>query len=77
MTRYGRLAALATTAAGAPAIAWVVHPILCGAIVSLQTTIGLFIIGVALFGSARLSERAFRLLRWAADRPEPPKRRPR
>jgi hypothetical protein len=26
----------------------------------------------ALFGSSELSERAFRLLRWLADRPEPP-----
>lgn len=32
----------------------------------------LAVIGTALFGSRALSERAFRLLRWAANRPEPP-----
>jgi hypothetical protein len=32
----------------------------------------LVIISTALFGGQRISERAFRLLRWCADRPEPP-----
>jgi hypothetical protein len=30
------------------------------------------VIAVALFGSKTLSERAFRLLRWFGNRPEPP-----
>jgi hypothetical protein len=32
----------------------------------------LAIIGTALFGSQTLSDRAFRLLRWIRNRPEPP-----
>ncbi|SNT64128.1 hypothetical protein SAMN05216276_11116 [Streptosporangium subroseum] len=74
-TRYGRLAAITAAAVGAPAVAWVVHPMLSAVIASLQATSGITIMGTALFGSDRLSERAFRLLRWATDRPEPPKLR--
>ncbi|WP_179282632.1 hypothetical protein [Streptosporangium subroseum] len=48
---------------------------LSAVIASLQATSGITIMGTALFGSDRLSERAFRLLRWATDRPEPPKLR--
>jgi hypothetical protein len=33
--------------------------------------LALTVIGTALFGSQELSERAFRLLRWIANRPEP------
>lgn len=32
----------------------------------------LTVLGTALFGSQTLSERAFRLLRWLGNRPEPP-----
>jgi hypothetical protein len=32
----------------------------------------LTVLGTALFGSETLSERAFRLLRWMGNRPEPP-----
>jgi hypothetical protein len=76
-SRYGRLAALTTAAAGAPAAAWAVHPALSAIIGGLLIAVGLMIIATALFGSDRLSERAFRLLRWIADRPEPSKHRPR
>jgi hypothetical protein len=34
--------------------------------------VALTVIAVALFGSQALSERAFRLLRWFGNRPEPP-----
>lgn len=36
--------------------------------------LGMFltVLGTALFGSETLSERAFRLLRWLGNRPEPP-----
>ena len=38
----------------------------------IEVAVMLTIIGTALFGSSALSERAFRLLRWIANRPEPP-----
>jgi len=34
--------------------------------------VALMVIAVALFGSKAISERAFRLLRWFGNRPEPP-----
>jgi hypothetical protein len=37
-----------------------------------EVLVVLTIIAVALFGSDALSERAFRLLRWFGNRPEPP-----
>ena len=48
-----------------------------GAIVTLTevagtTVIVLVLLGVVLFGSKDTCERAFRLMRWAANRPEPP-----
>jgi hypothetical protein len=48
-----------------------------GAIVTLTEVAGtavivLVLLTVILFGSDDICERAFRLLRWAANRPEPP-----
>lgn len=76
-SRYGRLATLTTAAAGAPVAAWVLHPALSTLIGGLEAAAGLTLMATALFGSDRLSERAFRLLRWIADRPEPPQNRSR
>ncbi|WP_327048740.1 hypothetical protein OG320_13155 [Microbispora sp. NBC_01189] len=73
-TRRGRTAALATAVATAPAAVWVVHPVLSAVIAGLGAAAGLAVVVTALFGSDRFSERAFRLLRWIADRPEPSKR---
>lgn len=44
----------------------------------VELAVALTVIGTALFGSRELSERAFRLLRWMANRPEPlaPSERP-
>jgi hypothetical protein len=41
------------------------------AVLAAELTAVLAVIGTALFGSQARSKRAFRLLRWAADRPEP------
>lgn len=41
-------------------------------IAAVEAAVGLAIILTALFGSQALSERAFRLLRWLGNRPEPP-----
>jgi hypothetical protein len=38
----------------------------------IEVGVVLTIIATALFGSQVLSERAFRLLRWFGNRPEPP-----
>ena len=48
------------------------HPMLGGVMAMIELAVVLTIIGTALFGSSTLSERAFRLLRWTGNRPEPP-----
>jgi hypothetical protein len=73
-TRYGRLTVITTATAGAPA-AWAIHPALSAVLAGLLAIVGLTLMGATLFGSERLSERAFRLLRWITDRPEPPQYR--
>ncbi|MGI5162163.1 hypothetical protein [Microbispora sp. CA-102843] len=74
-SRSGRTVALTAAVAATPAAAWTIHPALSTVIAGLEAAAGLTIMATALFGSERLSERAFRLLRWIADRPEPPKHR--
>ncbi|MGV9600709.1 hypothetical protein ACWDR1_29005 [Streptosporangium sandarakinum] len=71
--RPGRAAVLTTVAAAVPAAGWAVHPALSTVLAGVEAAVGLTVVATALFGSDRLSERAFRLLRWIADRPEPPK----
>jgi hypothetical protein len=48
------------------------HPVVGEAFAGVELAVLLTIIGAALFGSRVLSERAFRLLRWLGNRPEPP-----
>ena len=48
------------------------HPLLGEVIAITEIVVALTVIAVALFGSKALSERAFRLLRWFGNRPEPP-----
>ncbi len=48
------------------------HPLLGQVIAVTEMVVALIVIAVALFGSETLSERAFRLLRWFGNRPEPP-----
>jgi hypothetical protein len=49
----------------------VLHPVLGEVVAVIEVVAVLTIIGTALFGSQALSERAFRLLRWIGNRPEP------
>jgi hypothetical protein len=65
---------VATTAAalGTPCGIGVLHPVLGEAFAVIEVVVVLIIIGTALFGSPVLSERAFRLLGWIGNRPEPP-----
>ncbi|MFI6902316.1 hypothetical protein ACIBKY_13715 [Nonomuraea sp. NPDC050394] len=59
------------TGVGGPALGWLTHPGLGIVLTALEAIIVVAVLGAALFGSAVISERAFRLLRWVANRPEP------
>jgi hypothetical protein len=50
----------------------VLHPVAGEVFAGVELAVLLVITGTALFGSQVLSERAFRLLRWLGNRPEPP-----
>jgi hypothetical protein len=50
----------------------IVNPLLGEVIAITEIVVALTVIGAALFASQALSERAFRLLRWFGNRPEPP-----
>jgi hypothetical protein len=65
---------LCTAAAslGTPVGIGILHPILGEALAVIEVVAVLTIIATALFASQALSERAFRLLRWFGNRPEPP-----
>jgi hypothetical protein len=67
-----RSAAAGAAGIGTPTTLSVLHPLLGGIVALIELTVVLTIFGTALFGSETLSQRAFRLLRWAVNRPEPP-----
>jgi hypothetical protein len=67
-----RTAGIGLTSLGAPIGIGVADPLLGQIAIAIELAVALTIIGTALFGSQALSERAFRLLRWIANRPEPP-----
>ena len=58
-------------AVGAPAATSCLHPVLGLSIFAAQAITLMIIFGSALFGKKTVSDRAFRLLRWLAARPEP------
>lgn len=66
-----RALGLGSSAIGGIATVYCAYPIAGLAIVSCQAAVALIIIAAALFGSATTSGRAFRLLRWLANSPEP------
>lgn len=55
----------------APAGIGLLHPALGAAMFSIELALSVMILSTALYGAKEYSERAFRLLRWIADRPEP------
>jgi hypothetical protein len=57
---------------GTPVGIWLLHPLPGEVIAGIEIVVVLTVIAVALFGREARSERAFRLLRWFANRPEPP-----
>jgi len=66
-----RAAGIGLTSLGTPIGIGVADPILGQIAIAIELVVTLAIIGTALFGSKTHSERAFRLLRWIANRPEP------
>lgn len=67
-----RSAAVGAASVGVPLGTGLFHPLLAEVISGVEAVVALTVIAVALFGSQTLSERAFRLLRWFSNRPEPP-----
>jgi hypothetical protein len=57
---------------GVPTAVGMVHPFIGIGFAAAELAVALTVIATALFGSRELSERAFRLLRWIGNRPEPP-----
>ena len=66
-----RAAGIGLTSLGTPIGIGVADPALGSIAFVIELAVTLTIIGTALFGSRALSDRAFRLLRWIANRPEP------
>jgi hypothetical protein len=67
-----RMLAMSAGSIGSPICIGVLHPLLGELVAAIEVAVMLTVIGTALFASELLSERAFRLLRWIANRPEPP-----
>jgi hypothetical protein len=61
----------AATSIGVPVGIGLLHPALGAAVFLVELAVSLIILGTALFGAKEYSERAFRLLRWFANHPEP------
>jgi len=55
---------------GAPTAVYFVYPTVGLILGACELSIFMIVLVTALFGTSTLSERAFRLLRWLADRPE-------
>jgi hypothetical protein len=67
-----RATAVGATSLAAPVGLGAFHPLVGEIFATVELAVLLTVIGTALFGSHALSERAFRLLRWLGNRPEPP-----
>jgi hypothetical protein len=67
-----RQAGATAASLGAPVAIGILHPVLGEIIAVVEVVVVFTIIATALFGSQTLSDRAFRLLRWIGNRPEPP-----
>jgi hypothetical protein len=67
-----RTAGIGLTSLGTPIGIGVADPVLGSITLGIELVVALTIIGTALFARQDISERAFRLLRWLTNRPEPP-----
>jgi hypothetical protein len=75
LTFPSRLLGIGVGTFGVSAGIWLVCPALGIVIVGMEAIIAAAVVTTALYASDRHSRRAFRLLRWAFDRSEPPVRR--
>ena len=66
-----RAASLGLVSLAVPAGAGFAYPLVGMVVAGTEVAVTLAVAGTALFGSQALSERAFRFLRWAGNRPEP------
>ena len=57
--------------AGMPVVVGVLRPVLGVVVVFVAISVVLTILGTAMFGTPELSSRAFRLMRWIRNQPEP------
>lgn len=57
---------------GIPLGAMALYRLLGSIVLAVELGMSCTVIGTALFGTKRLSDRAFRILRWLGNRPEPP-----
>lgn len=65
--RVTRAAEAGALILGPLAGAWLAHPIFGMVITAIESAVVLALLGTALFGSNRHSQRAFRLLRWISN----------
>jgi hypothetical protein len=70
--RPARAIVAGLTAEALPAVGEVLHPVLSVIVIVAELALVLTIIAMALFAGPDARERAFRLLRWIGNRPEPP-----
>jgi hypothetical protein len=69
--RIGRALGAGVVGVGVPVSATMAHPALGCLVVSVELLALLVIMWAALYGAVETSERAFRLLRWLRNSPEP------
>jgi hypothetical protein len=69
--RGWHLVAVSTGSLAPPIGLAVLHPVVGEVFAAVELAVLLVVFGTALFGSEVLSDRAFRLLRWLGNRPEP------
>jgi hypothetical protein len=70
--RSARLIIAGVTTVGVPVVGEVIHPLLGDIVTIAELLLTLTIAAMALFGRPDARERAYRLLRWIGNRPEPP-----
>ena len=70
--RSARSIVAGVTTVGVPVVGEVLHPLLGEIVTIAELLLVLTIVAMALFGDQEARERAYRLLRWISNRPEPP-----
>lgn len=71
--RSARSIIAGVSAVGVPVVGEVLHPLLGEIVTIAELLLALTIVAMALFGGQDARERAYRLLRWIGNRPEPPR----